>query len=83
MKTVASIAKAVGITAAVAVLMILFTLAALNHEESATAPRATAPRAAQQAAPTESGESAERAHLRHLCENEKYLADRRKFIRLD
>jgi hypothetical protein len=71
---------------AMALLILLIFLATDNHKEPAVLPP-IAPQSAQGAVaaakvvpskPTEMVESAERAHYRHLCENEKYLADRRK-----
>jgi len=68
-------------------VVILFIFLATDHKEPATAPSPVAPQTPPPAKvaskpapskPAEPVESVERARYRHLCENEKYLADRRK-----
>ena len=78
--------KYIFIVAAAALILFMF-LATANHKGPApialqssqqAAPPAKPPSKPEPSKPTEPIESAERAHYRHLCENEKYLADRRK-----
>ena len=82
-----STAAASGRVATAVVILFIFLA---DHKEPAVVPP-IAPQSTQQAAPpakaalrpepskpAEPVESAERAHYRHLCENEKFLADRRK-----